>query len=119
DAIKWLLQSPFDRSDGLRQKVIVVANQKDSTNENIKKLQSSGFQVVSTDNLDGVQVVDVFVVTGNTLSTADIKQFAEKQGKIIWTENEIDNETANNVQTEGLELISGKNIYSEALRIRE
>src|SRR5699024_7844456 len=41
DAIKWLLQSPFDRSEGIRQKVIAVAGFNQSSVDELQKIKNS------------------------------------------------------------------------------
>src|SRR5699024_5210877 len=61
DVAQWLLQSPFDRSGDVRQKVIAAIGLGDEATETISKLQAAGYQVLTlegaTTNID-VDVVD-------------------------------------------------------------
>src|SRR5690625_4695593 len=70
DVIQWLLSSPFDRSEGLRQKTILV----DGSEQLIDKasdLSARGYNVVtSSDNVE--DVVDVVLTDKSSLSESEI-----------------------------------------------
>src|SRR5699024_36869 len=97
DAVKWLLNSPFDRSNGgVRKKVIAVTGAKQ--NENAKRLQALGFQVVTIGNTSASlqeqafnQLADVPYDIDHVWITEEapadvIEQLITKQGKILWAE---------------------------------
>lgn len=127
DAIKWLLQSPFDRSKEIRQKVIAVAGLDQSSIDDIKKLQHSGYHIVSIDNsleesykqLGDITVdIDVLFISDYHVTETNIKQLAEKQAKIIWALNGVDEQVIRAAKDVGITVISNKNLYEEALNIR-
>ena len=93
DVAQWLLQSPFDRSGDVRQKVIAAIGLGDEATETISKLQAAGYQVLTledgTTNID-VDVVDAVWIGNYTLSDNDIQALKEKQVKIVWSETSID-----------------------------
>src|SRR5690625_4405151 len=113
DAAQWLLQSPFDRSGDVRQKVIAAIGLGDEATETISKLQSAGYQVLTledgTTNID-VDVVDAVWIGNYTLSDNDIQALKEKQVKIVWSEKSID-QTA--LQQTDFVLIENKSILEE------
>ena len=111
-AINWLLQSPFDRSGDLRQKVIAVAGLNDTATDNSKKLQAAGFNVITLDEVAEQEVVDALWIGDYELSASVLEQFKEKQGKIIWAEQGITTDVA------GATLISNKSLYDEAVKAR-
>ncbi len=112
EAINWLLQSPFNRSGDLRQKVIAVAGLNDTAQANSQKLQAAGFNIVALEEIVEQEVVDALWVGDYELSSADLEQFKEKQGKIIWSEKEISTDVA------GATLINNKSLYDEAIKAR-
>lgn len=112
-AINWLLQSPFDRSEGLRQKVIAIAGLSNSTKENSQKLQALGFNIITIDEIADAEFVDALWIDDHKLSAAELEQFKEKQGKIVWSEKEISADVA------GLTLISNEDLYNEAIKARK
>ncbi|SEP70307.1 O-acetylhomoserine sulfhydrylase [Virgibacillus subterraneus] len=138
DAVKWLLSSPFDRKDGgIRQKVVAVSGLDDQTNsfyKSTKQLQQLGFQIVplstsskeilnvqTYEQLDDVPLeIDAILSYDRILPPETIEQFINKDGKIIWVENPKDtDETVNHAKAAGISVITDKNIYHEAIRIRE
>lgn len=81
---KWLVHSPFDRSEGLRQKVIAVA---DIDETKVAAVKKAGYQIIAVDAISSTDQVDALWVKDN-ISKAQLTTFTEKQGKIIWVENE-------------------------------
>lgn len=112
DAINWLLQSPFDRSGELRQKVIAVAGLNDQDKANSQKLQAAGFNIISIDQLAEQEIVDALWIGDYELSAQEVEHFTEKQGKIVWTEQDHSTDVAGTV------LISNKSLYEEAIKAR-
>lgn len=110
DAIKWLLSSPFERSEGLRQKTIAVD---DSTElfEKANTLAKRGYNIVKlTDQAD---VIDAVLTSKDNLTADDVSDFNKKGVKIIWSEETV------KVADEGLiTVINNKDIIEEAARIR-
>lgn len=112
EAINWLLQSPFERSGELRQKVIAVAGLNDIAQQNSEKLQAAGFSIINIEEIADQSVVDALWIDDYELSAGDLDQFKEKQGKIVWSERETSADVA------GTKLISNKNLYEEAIKAR-
>lgn len=111
-AISWLLQSPFDRSGDLRQKVIAVAGLNETAQENSQKLQAAGFNVIALAEIAEAEVVDALWIGDYELSAADLEQLKAKQGKIVWAEQDVSTDVAD------LTLISNKSLYDEAVKAR-
>jgi len=113
DVAQWLLQSPFDRSGDVRQKVIAAIGLGDEATETISKLQAAGYQVLTlegaTTNID-VDVVDAVWIGNYTLSDNDIQALEEKQVKIVWSEKSIDQ---TELQQTDFVLIENKNVLEE------
>lgn len=106
DAITWLFSSPFDRSEGLRQKTIAVSGS-DTLFEKVKQLIQHGYHVVRF-NDSAEETIDV-VVTDESVHDP-----AFEKVKIIWSEQTATEEGhGSNV------IISGKDIVKEAVRIRQ
>ncbi|RDW20472.1 PLP-dependent aspartate aminotransferase family protein [Oceanobacillus chungangensis] len=124
DAIKWLLTSPFNRDEaGIRKKVIATSGQ---TNHAIKKLASSGYQIISFgentsyQTLEDIPVeVDAVWTADGTLPISSIEQIINKQGKILWVEHlaKADN-TVEHAKAAGITVISNKDIYTEFIKAR-
>lgn len=118
DAIKWLLQSPFDRSGETRQKVIATI-ESDQAEEGIRILQKSGFQVLSINQTSDTPIIDALWVGDASLSASDVQSFAKKQGKVIWTEHQsLDQQVAKIAETEGIIVISKKSLYETFNQVR-
>ncbi|RLL42950.1 aminotransferase class I/II-fold pyridoxal phosphate-dependent enzyme [Oceanobacillus piezotolerans] len=125
DAVRWLLSSPFDRTEGIRKKVIATYGEK---NETAKRLAALGYEVISfgeegnTDYQSLSEIssdVDAVWVNGN-VPGSDILQSIDKQVKIIWLENTDDAEnTVENAKAAGITVITNNNPYEEAVRLRE
>ncbi|TFJ93442.1 PLP-dependent aspartate aminotransferase family protein [Lentibacillus salicampi] len=137
DAINWLLASPFDRKNGgIRQKAIAVFGL-DSPDSQIyqsaKNLQKLGFQIVpigSSDReilnspsfaqLTSVPLTIDAILTYDSILPAGItEQLNETGTRIVWAENPEEADPAlQHAQGAGITVISGKDAYEEADRIR-
>src|SRR5690625_2592507 len=126
DAIDWFLQSPFDRSNGIRQKVVVAAGLNQTETADIKKLQSFGYHVISIDDslsdnykqLAEINEVDVLLVSNDDITDTDIKKLAEKQGKIIWVQDNVHNQLIEEAEKVGITIVANKNLSEEAHKAR-
>ena len=106
NAIEWLLSSPFDRTDGLRQKTIAVHGSDELANK-VATLAASGYKIVSlTDSEE--EIIDAVVTDGEI----DIE--ACKDANIIWSEK-----ATSKLESDKAVIIEGKDIVSEAIRIRQ
>ena len=106
NAIEWLLSSPFDRTDGLRQKTIAVHGSDELANK-IATLAASGYKIISlTDSEE--ETIDAVVTDGEI----DIE--ACKDANIIWSEK-----ATSKLESDKAVIIEGKDIVSEAIRIRQ
>ncbi|HLR69607.1 O-acetylhomoserine aminocarboxypropyltransferase/cysteine synthase family protein [Virgibacillus alimentarius] len=118
DAIEWLLHSPFDRNSGVaRKKVIAIAGQ----NEHAKQLEALGYEVILTsqDQLNDIPDVDVLWINKD-VSPQALKQLRNKQGKVLWVEHaNIDDQTLEVAHTSGIVTVTNKNLYKEAVQLRE
>src|SRR5699024_1807170 len=118
DAIEWLLHSPFDRNSGVaRKKVIAIAGQ----NEHAKQLEACGYEVILTsqDQLNDIPDVDVLWINKD-VSPQALKQLRNKQGKVLWVEHaNIDDQTLEVAHTSGIVTVTNKNLYKEAVQLRE
>lgn len=119
DAANWLLHSPFDRSNGLRKKTIAVTGVDEATE---KKLRNYGFEVVAVEEpkqLNGTsETLDALVVNAEELPKETIEQLINKESKILWIENNIDDAAAEYAQAAGIHVIESKSITDELDRIR-
>lgn len=119
DAIKWLLHSPFDRSEGLRQKVIAVSGFGDEARADLKKLETTGYRIISVDEaaqLDEVDgQVDALLVADDRLSEAVYQKFADKQGKVIWAQENLPENIIQQANAKEIAVITNKNIFTEIL----
>lgn len=105
DVVEWLLHSPFDRTDGLRKKTVAVSGVDEATE---KKLRNYGFQVVAFE--EDVDVIDALVVNGQELSKETVEKLINKQGKILWVENVVDDAAIENAKAAGFFVITNKPI---------
>jgi len=110
-AIEWLLSSPFDRAEGVRQKVIATVGADD---EAINKLRALGFQITSLKDTDNV---DALWVSGEKVPAETIEQLINKQAKILFADNAQD-QAIENAKAAGITVITNKNPLDEALRLR-
>src|SRR5699024_3555896 len=106
NAIEWLLSSPFDRTDVLRQKTIAVHGSDELANK-VAALSASGYTIVSL-NESEEETIDS-VVTDEEI---DIE--ACKDAKIIWSEK-----ATSKLESNKAVIIERKDIVSEAIRIRQ
>lgn len=116
DAINWLLHSPYDRSREVRQKVIATSGIEDD--QTIKKLQATGFKVSPIEELTEEEEIDALWANPNVTST-QIEVFANKHGKILWIEQNVDQEVNDLAKEENIITVLSKDIYKELIRIRQ
>src|SRR5699024_1556616 len=86
DAIKWLIKTPFDRTDGIRNKTIAVVGV-DAQYKEVAKLTKYGYNVIKvtdsvTQTLNDFQV-DVIYTADHNVSTEEYAAFAEQAGKLV------------------------------------
>ncbi|RKQ31495.1 PLP-dependent aspartate aminotransferase family protein [Oceanobacillus halophilus] len=124
DAIKWLLSSPFNRSEaGIRKKVIASAG---STQASAKKLEALGYEIIPFGETEEYkelatipQDIDAVWINGESLPSTTIEQFINKQGKILWVENAAQSdETVDHAKAAGITVITNKSPFEEAKRLR-
>lgn len=122
DATEWLLHSPFDRSEGLRQKTIATSGIDANTKQ---KLESYGFQVVSVgENEEYQQLTDIegeldALLIGDTEPPAEtVEQLINKQSKILWLENNSANTSTEHAEAAGIYVIKGARILDALDRVR-
>src|SRR5690625_1576810 len=87
DAIAWLTSSPFDRSEGLRPKTIVL-DANDALVTEASNLRAKGYQVTTLSERNPEAIVDV-ILTDKDVTDESIKAWKEINPKIIWTTGEI------------------------------
>lgn len=104
DAIKWFLSSPFDRTEGIRQKTIAV-----SGSENLftkaQNLAKNGYQIIDLAEATDKDTVDV-IYTDKPEITNDVA------AAIIWTENKV------KISGDEAIIIQQKDLLEEALRVK-
>ncbi|WP_067728387.1 PLP-dependent aspartate aminotransferase family protein [Oceanobacillus damuensis] len=123
-AIKWLLSSPFDRSNGVRQKVIASIGIDHSASKPLEKL---GYQVIPVGDSENAaykeltdlpSTIDALWVNGSELPSSLIEQLINKEGKIVIAEQKDDTQTLQNAEAAGIVVITDRNPAAEALAIR-
>lgn len=138
DAIQWLLASPFDRSNGdIRQKAIAVFGLDSGDDEfyqNTQKLKQLGFKIVpislsepsvleeeAYSQLQDVPItVDAVLTNDETLPGQTAETLAKKDGKILWAEKaSAIEQSLESAGASGIAVISDKNAYDEAIRLRK
>jgi len=117
DAIKWLLQSPFDRHEGARQRVIAVVGLDDTHTTQVNKLQVAGFHIEPLANLADAAVIDAIWTSGE-VSAAEIKQATDKQAKILWIEGSGADSLLAEANKAGLTVLTNKGLYEETVQLR-
>lgn len=131
DTIKWLVSSPFKRDEGAIGKKVIAVFDHDSSGKlrkSAEQLQQLGYHIVpinesgqenSYKQVAGVPFdIDAVWFSGHVLPTT-IEQLINKQVKIAWAEESaVSDETLENAEAAGIAVISGKNPYTEALRLR-
>ena len=83
DAIDWITASPFDRTEGIRPKTIVVDGSEALFNE-AAVLQAKGYHVVSLSERDAELIVDV-ILTDKDVTDQVIEDYQAVAPKIVWT----------------------------------
>lgn len=124
-AQKWLLHSPFDRSKGIRKKVVAVLGYQSapaSFQNDINKLKSFGYEVLLGDKtIADLNVVSIDVVLSHSqaLPKTIIEQLINKQGKLLWIENETKvDPVLQYAENAGITVITGKRICEEIIKQR-
>lgn len=121
DAIKWLFKTPFDRTDGIRNKTIAVVGV-DAQYKEVAKLTKYGYNVVKvtdsvTDTLNDFQV-DVIYTADHNVSTEEYAAFAEQAGKLVWFDNKVSAQTKEVLAKNNLTAVSETNILEAFDHIR-
>ncbi len=119
DAVKWLVSSPFDRSNGgIRKKVITVAGaEKQETKEKVAKLQSLGFEVSSLSTNEGK--IDAVWIPGKENTKTSIEELINKQVAILFVEQpSLHENLVENAAAAGITVIAETDPYNEAIRTR-
>src|SRR5699024_12638156 len=96
--------SPFDRSAGLRQKVIAVSGT-EKTVEKAKQLVKNGYQVVELQQVTSEDKVDALFTDQPTIKNT-------VQAPIVWSESSV------SVEENQTERIRSEEILEEAARIK-
>src|SRR5699024_3470094 len=104
DAIAWLTSSPFDRTEGLRPKTIVVDGS-DDLFEEVVGLKAKGYNVICLSERDA-EVVDV-ILTDKAVTDQLLGDYKAVETKIVWTTAEA------NASEEAYAVISGKNFVEQ------
>ncbi|GAA0435851.1 hypothetical protein GCM10008983_10610 [Lentibacillus halophilus] len=133
DAISWLLASPFDRTGGgLRQKTIALISddQTDSAWAAAHQLKTLGFQIIHVNapasdapsiakDEGSPDIIDAVLIADNELAPERIDELTRLNGKIVWIQHsQPATKTVNKAAEAGITVISGKNAYDEAVRLR-
>ncbi|MCG1029187.1 O-acetylhomoserine aminocarboxypropyltransferase/cysteine synthase [Virgibacillus halodenitrificans] len=119
DAVKWLVSSPFDRSNGgIRKKVIRVAGaEKQETKEKVAKLQSLGFEVSSLSTNE--EKIDAVWIPGKESTKTSIEELINKQVAILFVEQpSLHENLVENAAAAGITVIAETDPYNEAIRTR-
>ena len=106
EAIQWLLSTPFDRSEGLRQKTIAVSGS-EALLSKVQTLTSNGYQVVP---LSAIKEEEIDAI----VTDEDVNQSNFASAKIIWTEQNASEQTNGSAV-----IVSGKDLLEEAFRVRQ
>jgi O-acetylhomoserine (thiol)-lyase len=109
DVTRWLLHSPFDRSEGLRQKTLAVAGLDEQTET---KLKNYGFNVVASVDTDAI---DALVVNS---PEANVDELISNNGKVLWSESKLDEAVVEKAKEAGIAVIQEKSIAGELDRVR-
>lgn len=83
-AITALFASPFDRTEGLRQKVIVVDGS-DTLQAEVRNLEKRHYLITNTDDIP--EKIDAVVTDKNTLRQDAVASYEEKGASIIFAPN--------------------------------
>jgi O-acetylhomoserine (thiol)-lyase len=102
NAIQWLFSSPFDRSEGLRQKTIAVKG--DGLFEQVSGLAKGGYRIIELDQVGESDIIDV-LYTNQTITNIP-------EAKIIWTAGNVPIPETDATTIQNLDLLD------EALRIK-
>lgn len=124
DAVKWLLSSPFERSNGVRKKVIAVSGNGLDTSGIVKL----GFEVVTIGteaendyaSLEDIpSPVDAIWATSDSRQTLSlIQQLDEGKGKLLILDTTAPSEVHELAIEKGLLVAENRNISKEAVSLR-
>lgn len=104
DAVQWIFSSPFDRTDGIRQKTIAVSGSGPLL-EKAQKLAKHGYNIVALDAAEDDVIIDVIYT--------DKPEVANNVGaKVIWSEGQT-NSTGDTAI-----IVQHKDLLNEALRVK-
>lgn len=122
DAADWLLHSPFDRSEGLRQKTIASNGLPE---EKKQKLESYGFQVIAVGENETVKKLtdipvklDALLIHSGALPPEAIEELVNKESKILWLTNNSNETAVEHAAAAGIYVIKNKDIIEELNRVR-
>lgn len=104
DAIQWFFSSPFDRSEGLRQKTIAVQGPEELTAK-AKKLAKNGYRIIQLADAAEDDKIDL-------LYTNDNEAAKSTAATIVWTEQE------STITADQAIVIQQKDLLDEALRVK-
>lgn len=103
DAIQWFFSSPFDRSEGLRQKTIAVQGSEDVTAK-AEQLAKNGYRIIQLADATADDKIDLLYTTDDEIATT--------AATIVWTEQD------NSITADGAIIIQQKDLLKEALRVK-
>ena len=107
DVINWLFSSPFDRSDGLRQKTIAVKGSENLLQE-VNALATQGYKITLLEEIKDDEIIDV-LVTDQKVTTEE-----SEAASLVWATDEA---LLENVGSSTPKII-GRNLVEEANRVR-
>src|SRR5699024_1420990 len=104
DAIEWWFHSPFDRSAGLRRKVIAVSGTEETVDK-AKQLVTNGYHEGELQQEASEDKVDALFTDQPTIKNT-------VQAPIVWSESSV------SVEENQTETIQERDILEEAVRIK-
>lgn len=121
DAINWLFDTPFDRTEGLRNKTIAVVGV-DKQFTHVQKLAKSGYNIIKVTNslpetLNETKI-DVIYTTDHNVSKAEYEQFANQSGKIVWFDGKVSEQTKETLTDYNLVAIEETDILNAFDQVR-
>ncbi len=124
DALQWVLSSPFARENGNIRKKTIAAHGADETKR--KKLSALGYEVVTfgDDAADYKELQDVpspvdAVWVGGNIPKTIIEAIIQKEVHLLFAEQAENNEeTVEYLKAANIYVVTKKNPYDEALRLR-
>ncbi len=121
DAINWLFDTPFDRTEGLRNKTIAVVGV-DKQFTHVQKLAKSGYNIIKVTNSLSETLnetkIDVIYTTDHNVSKAEYEQFANQSGKIVWFDGKVSEQTKETLTDNNLVAIEETDILNAFDQVR-